>query len=167
MRGGACFDTWYVFFVGVATQRLVSRDDWKTYAAVLALVGLGAEREATANAPVAIGLVAVIGHFTRRLDVWLSARPWQWLGRISYSFYLVHWVVARQLTRLLDRALTPSLAAHVALSAGAVVAALGVAWAFWWTFERPSLTLSRHIAVRAPEEIAPLNGDVTNVGRAA
>ena len=59
-----------------------------------------------------------------------------WLGKISFSLYLSHWVV---------------LTAGVALFGpiGAAVAAVfvpAVAWALWWAVERPSIVLSRRAA---------------------
>jgi peptidoglycan/LPS O-acetylase OafA/YrhL len=65
-----------------------------------------------------------------------------WLGKISYSLYLTHWIVFA--------------AARQVAGAWGVLAALplavAIAWAAWWSVERPSVALSRRIV---PFGIAP------------
>ncbi len=52
----------------------------------------------------------------------------QWLGCVSYSLYLTHWVVLQVL---------PLWAAALAI--------LPVGWAVWWAVERPSIAVSRTV----------------------
>jgi peptidoglycan/LPS O-acetylase OafA/YrhL len=66
----------------------------------------------------------------------LEAAVPQFLGRISYSLYLTHWLVLRMcVTRL----------GPVAGVAVGVPAAFAVAWAVWWAVERPSIEVSRRL----------------------
>ena len=88
------------------------------------------------------GLVFVAGALGRRLE-WGSAvleQGWaQFLGRISYSLYLTHWLVLAVAVRQFGNG-----AAALALPA-----MLFLAWLTWRLLERPSIVLSRRI--RLPE----------------
>jgi peptidoglycan/LPS O-acetylase OafA/YrhL len=91
------------------------------------------------------GAILVAGTFGK-LTTWLSARPLQFLGTISYSLYLVH----NPLTGALFRAgyrLTGDTVALEAMWMGLVLAlCIALAYVFYRAIERPSLTLSRRIA---------------------
>ncbi len=73
---------------------------------------------------------------------WLSAQPWQFLGRISYSLYLFHPVVGWSAMSLALRYLPDELA----LLAGIAVSIVS-AYIAYLTVERPSINLSRKIAL--------------------
>ena len=60
----------------------------------------------------------------------------QWLGRVSYSLYLTHWLVLRATTRTLG---VPGTLLGVVLS-------FAIAWLVWRFVERPSIHLSRKLA---------------------
>jgi peptidoglycan/LPS O-acetylase OafA/YrhL len=66
-----------------------------------------------------------------------SAVP-QFLGRISYSLYLMHWLVLRALTQALG---WPGTLIAVPLS-------FVVAWCVWRAVEAPSIRLSRAVGLR-------------------
>jgi peptidoglycan/LPS O-acetylase OafA/YrhL len=63
----------------------------------------------------------------------------QWLGRISYSLYLTHWIVIAGFVRLFG----PPGALL------AILPALAIGHAVWWAVERPSITLSRRVGATA------------------
>jgi peptidoglycan/LPS O-acetylase OafA/YrhL len=146
---GACFQYWYIFFIGVAAQRLVARGDWRVFGAVLLAVAAGAWRGGIAQIAIGFALLLALGHHRNKLGVWLSGRGWQLLGRISYSLYLVHAIVAERMWNLLNRVLKPSPAMQVLTALACMGVAVVAAQAFWWLIERPSLALSRRISVRA------------------
>ena len=58
-----------------------------------------------------------------------------WLGKISFSLYLTHWIVINTCAKAFG-------GIGICIAALAV---LPVAWVAWRTIERPSITLSRHI----------------------
>jgi peptidoglycan/LPS O-acetylase OafA/YrhL len=112
-----------------------------TAAAVRGDVALGAGA-ATAAAILVAGTL-------RKLATWLSARPLQFLGAISYSLYLVHNPVTGALFRAGYR-LTGDTVALEATWLGLVLGlCVALAYAFHRAVERPSLALSRRIALRA------------------
>jgi peptidoglycan/LPS O-acetylase OafA/YrhL len=85
-----------------------------------------------------VGLLFVAGvamaRFPCRSAFLESAIP-QWLGKISYSLYLTHWLVLA----LATRAFGPWGAAP------AIPVIFVVAWLVWWAVERPSIWASRRI----------------------
>lgn len=94
-----------------------------------------------------LGLIAAgAGQGMRR---WLSARPLQLLGAVSYSLYLFHNQVTGPAYRLLDK-----IAPHrgVAADALAGLACIGLciatAWCIWFTVERVSIRWSHRLSTR-------------------
>ena len=65
----------------------------------------------------------------------LEAAVPQWLGRVSYSLYLSHWLVLRAATALFG---WPGTLAGLVIS-------FPVAWCVWRVVERPSISLSRAV----------------------
>jgi peptidoglycan/LPS O-acetylase OafA/YrhL len=145
---GACSAWWYVFFVGVAAQRLVARHDLPSFAVTLCLVALAAGSGSTAWTALGFALLIALGDRRHKLRLWLSGRTWQLLGRISYSLYLTHWVVGGRLTNLLNHFSPSSPLARLGTALVGLVVSILFAYMFWWTIERPSLALSRTIGVR-------------------
>lgn len=77
---------------------------------------------------------AYLAPLTYRSRIFESTIP-QWLGRISYSLYLTHWLVLRLATQ--------AFGVWGAIAALPVVFA--VAWLVWWGVERPSIAASHTI----------------------
>ena len=75
----------------------------------------------------------------------LLESPWvQWLGRISYSLYLSHYLVLKLATRSFGPWGGVAIVPVIFLTA----------WAVWWSVERPSILLSRRVARAITEMIA-------------
>ena len=66
---------------------------------------------------------------------WLESAPMQWLGKISYSFYLSHWLVLAAAERLFGP--VDALCA--------MPLAFAVGYAVWAMVERPSVLASRRV----------------------
>jgi len=82
------------------------------------------------------------------LATWLAARPLQFLGRISYSLYLLHVPISGAAFHVTTRVLGGSpLAAGVSIGAVLLIN-LGAAQIFWWATERPSIALARRMRTR-------------------
>ncbi len=97
---------WFMYFLGVVTWWTLSgvvsaRWLWCTVAAS----AMSAVYMASIEAGTAIATVLAIYAAARlnRLDNLLSGPVFQYFGRISYSFYLIHALVGNNLVRLLQR----------------------------------------------------------------
>ena len=74
----------------------------------------------------------------------LHTRVLRWLGRVSYSIYLVHGIVLYSLASLFWRGTRH----HAALMAAGVVLTLAVAHVFYTGIERPAMLLGRRLTQR-------------------
>jgi peptidoglycan/LPS O-acetylase OafA/YrhL len=68
-------------------------------------------------------------------NAWLESRPVQWLGKVSYSLYLTHWLVLKAAAGLVGRW----------GAVAALPAVFLVAWAVWRVVEQPSIAWSRAV----------------------
>jgi peptidoglycan/LPS O-acetylase OafA/YrhL len=97
-----------------------------------------------------IGALFVAGAYLARnayRNRWLESAVPQWLGRISYSLYLSHWLVLA----LATRAFGPWG------GVAAIPAAFAVAWLVWWSVERPSIWASRRLGRVLGDALARLS----------
>ncbi len=85
-------------------------------------------------------LGAYLSRYTPRVR-WLETAPVLWLGKISYSLYLSHWLVFA----LAMRAFGPIGALY------ALPLAFPVGWALWATVEQPSINASRRLKAWAAQ----------------
>lgn len=139
-------------FREVLQERLAGA--WKDLRMALAILGLGG-LGLYFHLPYGWGALGVAVGFSVLLAVvistdagnrFLEARVPQYLGKISYSLYLIHSPVLLSMLCLLD-GVVPIGATLLA----AVPASILAAWAFWFLVERPSITWSRRVAL-APAE---------------
>jgi len=73
-------------------------------------------------------------------------RPLRGLGRVSYSFYLVHWMIVVLVARAAAALALPGPAAAAAIFLGGFALSVLAAAALWWLAERPYFAWTR----RAP-----------------
>ena len=153
---GLFANLWHGFFLGVlAYEAGVRRRALPALLALCAVTLFGAMRaDAVFGTPCAVtALVLLVAARTGYLERGMAGRGWQFLGRISYSLYLVH-VPTLALGfaiwgRVAGRGALPDLAGLVLVVGGIVVAAT----AFWWTIERPSHALSIRLFRRGGEPV--------------
>jgi peptidoglycan/LPS O-acetylase OafA/YrhL len=105
----------------------------------------------TALSIAACSAIYLVGRLNR-LDRWLSARWLQYLGRISYSFFLVHYAVNYAISEAGHRLTGDSPAAAVAWMAAAALGSLAAAHVFYVLVEAPSMRLSARMKIRGAEE---------------
>ena len=135
------FICFFVLGIGLAlhTASLPARPRLPMLAAALALLcGAAGANDLAYGAGALLLLAVVVGVPDRRS--WLEARPLLWLGRVSYSLYLVHLPVFL----VVIHALHPPAACLPLL----VPASLLVAWAFNRLVERPAQRLGAALTAR-------------------
>ncbi|PKQ31407.1 MAG: acyltransferase [Actinobacteria bacterium HGW-Actinobacteria-2] len=71
---------------------------------------------------------------------WLSTRPLVWLGKVSFSIYLVHWLALDLLRRIVGVMGIPATAnlTYQVMTVTAVAAAIVAGWLLWRFVEEPS-----------------------------
>jgi peptidoglycan/LPS O-acetylase OafA/YrhL len=140
---------WSLLFMGVA---LAAEEDRmraaaaRIPAAAIVVAYLAITTGAMVDAmPAAVGIVAfgavallVVAKSleTRNAIAWLlSRRPLRALGRVSYSFYLLHWMIVVLVARAVEGMGLPA-ATIVTLGAGFALSAVAASLS-WWIAERP------------------------------
>jgi peptidoglycan/LPS O-acetylase OafA/YrhL len=79
-----------------------------------------------------------------------------WLGRISYSLYLLHVIVLVALPHVVPDVGTRGAAFRVAVGVGYLIVALGIAWLAYRMVERPGQRLGRRLAARLEPRGVPV-----------
>jgi peptidoglycan/LPS O-acetylase OafA/YrhL len=146
---GWFIDWWYAFAAGVATLGLLTRRiaPWVWWIAVGSVAAIGGVIGDSMPITVAVTAAVIAGLGSAGLLARLSGGPvLQWLGRISYSLYLTHFL-AGAFAKVVGPTVHGPLAAAglFILSAGV---ALAIAEVFYRVIERPSHQLSRRVAKR-------------------
>ena len=145
---------WYAFLLGAfawwAVDRTIGRSAFYLYAGGLLA---GAVNIHNTDAMVSIAIAAVLLEVGRagKLRDWLNWRPLQFLGRISYSLYLLHGPISVVTLGYTLYRLTPRTAAwELFWLVGLLAANCSGAWLFWRVVEKPCVTLSQYC--RPPRE---------------
>jgi peptidoglycan/LPS O-acetylase OafA/YrhL len=158
---GLFVNLWQGFFLGVLAYRAghLRTSIWP-FALLFVLILLGSwhSDEIFAVPCAGAGIVLLVAARANRLTTALRSRPWQGLGAISYSLYLVHVPTLRLLTGAWQRFAGRGVAQDTAAAVVLLAACLLSASAFFWIFERPSHLLAKRIFRRRPvkrnEEVA-------------
>ncbi|WP_143469839.1 MULTISPECIES: acyltransferase [unclassified Leucobacter] len=95
----------------------------------------------------AVCAVLLAAHWDRANRV-LTSAPLQWLGRVSFSLYLVH-----ETAILTVRHAWPD-ASMITVALIAIPAALATSWVFFLIVERPSMRLARKVGRSARETLS-------------
>ncbi len=112
--------------------------------------------------PVGGGLVAsgtaaliLFGGLRGRLYDWLSPRPLQFLGTVSYSLYLIHVPIVAVLLGVQTRlsVLSGDVAAF-AMFVGAAGLSVAAAWGMYLLVEHPSIRLAGRLRNRSASDAA-------------
>lgn len=150
---GWFLDWWYAFALGVATAGMLMREMHRALWAALLLAMLGLSIQLRSESLLAVTLTAAaigLAGWAGKLVVWTGGPLLQWLGRISYSLYLIHFP---------GPAFAKFASLHVhgrlagaAVFGGATAISLLCAATLHYTVERPALQWSR----RADKVVARL-----------
>ena len=107
-------------------------------------------QDRVAGAGFVAGLIVLATTGPRGARGLLEQGPFQFLGRISFSLYLVHSPVMGAVSWLGGKVLGVSMAAELATMAAAIVASIVVSAVFYRLFEQPALEWSRRLRRRTP-----------------
>lgn len=91
------------------------------------------------------GAALLVAQRAGGLASWLTAPIFQFLGRISYSFYLTHTIVASRLHGIARRMVDLQFANSLAFSGVILVFSIAAAWLVYRLVEAPSMGLARRI----------------------
>ncbi|MEP6789936.1 MAG: acyltransferase [Ramlibacter sp.] len=151
-RGGF-LPFWYAYLAGVFTfwgwehqgRRLVLA------AAYAAAIGAAAVwRHDSFAAMVALTCAAILLSAWRGgMGRWLSSRPFQFVGLVSYSLYLLHNPLTGMSFRVLNRLLPAGgVGPELVGVAVTLVVCLGAAWACFLAIERPAIRMAHAIKLK-------------------
>jgi peptidoglycan/LPS O-acetylase OafA/YrhL len=164
---GLFLNRWYQFFLGYLAMRCYLEDrilpGFVGASAIVLCLSLiasrGAINELTA---LVIAWLFVAAARRRALSTWLSSKVIQFLGRISYSLYLIHSVVGWRTIKLLRELngadFTP-IQAWLALGAGVGVSIFS-AWLMYRFIEVPALRVCHGIRLDRPLTAGAFRGSL-------
>ena len=142
---------WSLLFTGVALA--YSGDAWPRVPAMIVVIAyltittLGALDALppivaiVAFGVVAAAIVALCVRGSNSVARVFETAPLRALGRVSYSFYLVHWMIVVLVARAVEHA-APAIATATIFAGGFALSAVA-ATALWWVAERPYFAYAR------------------------
>lgn len=160
---GLFIDRWFQFALGIAAcSVLLGGVRFHLFVLLCALTLLltvgaspGSYRSLTVITALSTALALAHVGRTKRMDRVLSGRTIQFLGRISYSLYLIHLTIGWRFVSLAKELLGPQLGivTGTATFFGGVLISVLAAWTMYRVLEAPSIGLARRVQLpTAPSE---------------
>lgn len=146
---GLFVNLWHGFFLGVLAYRAGVLKESLAPPVVLVAVVILCQRHDVGVFATPAGLTAITLLILARgekLTKLLSCRAWQWMGKISYSLYLIHIPIFMLLSGLWQRIFGRGLVQDTGAAFFLVGASICGAAVFYWVFERPSQALAKRLA---------------------
>lgn len=152
---GLFIDRWFQFALGIAAWAAFAKRITTTQFVVLCAITLGAvvaagpapyRAHSSEVAVLSAALLAFVG-LTGRMNTVLSGRLLQFLGRISYSLYLIHLSVGWRFISVVRVKFGPELGPLLGTTAflGGILLSVLAAWMLHAALEAPSMRLARSI----------------------
>ncbi len=139
---------WFMFFTGALSYwTLAGKIDRRIFLVyILVLIGLSIGfRDAHAGMVLLTTMMIYTAAFTGGLQKWLSGRSFQYLGRISYSLYLVHMTIGVAAIHLVMKFSNGSNAAVLFAFTAAIVVSIIFADLLNRFVETPAMLLSKRL----------------------
>jgi peptidoglycan/LPS O-acetylase OafA/YrhL len=136
---------------------------WRSALGFVALYSAGAlVSEPAFKVPAAITAVAIAWSCHRGgLHSWLSARPVQFLGKVSYSLYLTHSVVFTSCAFAVSALIGEGLGAQIVFLVAALAGSVAMAWMMWALVEQPAARWARRLPLGRPYGRRPRSSGVS------
>ena len=161
---GLFIDRWYQFFIGVLAMQSCHQRSIKPgflLASVMMLAGSllypenGIHNGITA---LAAAWVLVLSAQREKMSKWLAGSTIQFMGRISYSLYLIHPVVGWRFVKVVRELFGADFSPIQAwlVLAGGVGASVASAWLMYRFIELPSLQVCHQIRMDRPLNLGRL-----------
>lgn len=155
---GLALQRWFEFFLGVLTWWAVS-DGISILVVAAAYLAIGASVmflhfEAWTLLPVVVSAFILGVAKARKLETMLNGATLQFLGKISYSLYLIHGPVGERCVSLIERLAGNSFGVGWAIIAFASASAVSLAAAtlLWRLVEVPTMRLSKRVRLESRVE---------------
>lgn len=103
------------------------------------VLGFVAKDAAFARAAFVSGLLLLVALKTGGVNTWLSRPVFEFLGKISYSLYLIHVPIVGACLLVATQLFGTGAAGYWIGTSTAVVGSVVASMVFWWLVERPSL----------------------------
>jgi peptidoglycan/LPS O-acetylase OafA/YrhL len=156
---GVALGRWCQFFLGTLVWWVVSRGisryyllaAWAIYLGAVVFTGHGPLHVL----PIAVSALLWWSYERDRMASIFGARPWQFLGAISYSLYLFHAPIGWRLIRAPGMLLgiSPGPLGVLGIYLASVLGSIAFAWMIWRVCERPFIELSKAISLPKRAEL--------------
>lgn len=148
---GLALPNWHGFLLGAFAYwslKGTMRGRWFVlYALALAGVWATTRDSFTAVCIVTASIIMLVGR-ADKLGSWLEARWLQFLGRVSYSVYLLHLPISGAAFFVLNKVLPHTPAVDIVATLIVIGLNCIAAQLFWWGVERPSTSLAKRLRKR-------------------
>jgi peptidoglycan/LPS O-acetylase OafA/YrhL len=145
---GLALPNWHGFLLGAfvcwSLKKVMPARWFATYAVLVFGVWSITRDSFTLACVISASLVFAVGR-AGYLGTWLSAQWLQFLGKVSYSIYLLHVPVSGAAFFLASRVLGPTPVEQGLAMLLVIAVNCAAAQLFWWAVERPSTALGRKI----------------------
>lgn len=112
-------------------------------------------RDGLVGATIVTAVLIVLAQDHGRMHRWLHQRPFQFLGRISYSLYLVHAPVLGAVFYLVTKIVGQDAVGEALAIVPAIAASVVVATVWYWAFERRAIEWSRQLRLAPRPRAVP------------
>jgi peptidoglycan/LPS O-acetylase OafA/YrhL len=150
-------DPWVIYylgsyFLGIVTAAVVQRKvPLQIWAIFVLMIACALVLDFRIRLVVAFGMssLLLVGGLTQNLNRWLDLRWLTWLGRISYSFFLTHYIVHWVVLSLGHACTGSEPQAAIGWMLLAYAFSLPIAWLFYRFVEQPSMRLAGWVGQKA------------------
>lgn len=113
-------------------------------ALALFAIRLGIDYQRGVFAGLVVGLFIMLADYRNALNSWLMSRTWQYLGKVSYSLYLIHYPVAHVIMHFGKRYTGDNVTMIYVWMTASLIASVAAAEVLFRFVEAPSLAFAQN-----------------------